>query len=88
MRGADRGRSINAPAAQFCVANIDCTHILPARRRTPTPDAGYHDGTRLHCSFINFLACIRGPQYSPDFNPIEPSFSKVKSHLRKAARLD
>jgi transposase len=25
------------------------------------------------------------PQYSPDFNPIEPSFSKVKSKLRKAA---
>jgi transposase len=25
------------------------------------------------------------PQYSPDFNPIEQGFSKVKSHLRKAA---
>jgi transposase len=25
------------------------------------------------------------PQYSPDFNPIELSFSKVKEHLRKAA---
>jgi transposase len=25
------------------------------------------------------------PPYSPDFNPIEPSFSKVKAHLRKAA---
>jgi transposase len=25
------------------------------------------------------------PQYSPDLNPIEPSFSKVKAHLRKAA---
>ncbi len=23
--------------------------------------------------------------YSPDFNPIEPSWSKLKSHLRKAA---
>jgi len=25
------------------------------------------------------------PQYSPDFNPIELGFSKVKSKLRKAA---
>ncbi len=25
------------------------------------------------------------PPYSPDFNPIEPAFSKVKAHLRKAA---
>src|SRR6266481_1922663 len=25
------------------------------------------------------------PQYSPDLNPIEPSFSKVKAHRRKAA---
>ena len=25
------------------------------------------------------------PQYSPDLNPIELSFSKIKAHLRKAA---
>jgi transposase len=25
------------------------------------------------------------PQYSPDFNPIEQGFSKMKAHLRKAA---
>jgi transposase len=25
------------------------------------------------------------PPYSPDFNPIEPAFSKLKAHLRKAA---
>ena len=25
------------------------------------------------------------PSYSPDLNPIEPAFSKVKAHLRKAA---
>ena len=25
------------------------------------------------------------PPYSPDLNPIEPAFSKVKSYLRKAA---
>lgn len=25
------------------------------------------------------------PKYSPDFNPIELAFSKIKAHLRKAA---
>jgi transposase len=25
------------------------------------------------------------PKYSPDFNPIELAFSKLKAHLRKAA---
>ena len=25
------------------------------------------------------------PQYSPDLNPIEMAFSKLKAHLRKAA---
>jgi transposase len=25
------------------------------------------------------------PSYSPDFNPIEPAFAKVKAHLRRAA---
>jgi transposase len=29
--------------------------------------------------------CEYLPQYSPDFNPIEQGFSKVKSKLRKAA---
>jgi transposase len=30
--------------------------------------------------FLGYL-----PQYSPDLNPIEQSFSKLKAHLRKAA---
>jgi len=25
------------------------------------------------------------PAYSPDFNPIEEAFSKIKAHLKKAA---
>ena len=35
------------------------------------------------------LGAIQGmlflPQYSPDLNPIEMAFSKLKAHLRKAA---
>src|SRR5262249_18144718 len=26
------------------------------------------------------------PAYSPDLNPIEPSFAKLKAHLRKASK--
>ncbi|RWF80318.1 MAG: hypothetical protein E5X63_25245 [Mesorhizobium sp.] len=29
--------------------------------------------------------CVFLPPYSPDFNPIENAFSKLKAHLRKAA---
>jgi transposase len=28
------------------------------------------------------------PPYSPDFNPIEEAFSKIKAVVRKAARLE
>lgn len=35
---------------------------------------------RAHGAWMLFL-----PQYSPDLNPIEMAFSKLKAHLRKAA---
>ena len=35
---------------------------------------------RAHGAWMMFL-----PQYSPDLNPIEMAFSKLKAHLRKAA---
>ena len=35
---------------------------------------------RLSAGFVPLL-----PPYSPDFNPIEKAFSKLKAHLRKAA---
>ena len=34
------------------------------------------------CSSLSFRQAQ--PPYSPDLNPIEPSFSKLKTHLRKA----
>jgi hypothetical protein len=34
------------------------------------------------CSNLSFRQVQ--PPYSPDLNPIEPSFSKLKTHLRKA----
>ena len=48
---------------------------LPAHRRAGVREAIEAAGARL-C----FL-----PPYSPDFNPIEKAFAKLKAHLRKVA---
>jgi transposase len=42
--------------------------------------AGVRDAIEAVGATLRYL-----PQYSPDFNPIEQSFSKLKTHLRKAA---
>ncbi len=42
--------------------------------------AGVRDAIEAVGATLRYL-----PQYSPDFNPIEQSFSKLKAHLRKAA---
>ena len=48
---------------------------LPAHRV-----AGIREAIEAPGATLLFL-----PSYSPDFNPVEPAFSKFKSHLRKAA---
>jgi transposase len=46
-----------------------------------------HKGERVR-ELIERRGCelVFLPPYSPDFSPIEEAFSKVKAHLRKAAR--
>ena len=45
-----------------------------------------HKGAGVRAAIEAVGATLRYlPQYSPDFNPIEQSFSKLKIHLRKAA---
>ena len=41
-------------------------------------------GVRDAIEAVGTTLCYH-PQYSPDFNPIEQSFSKLKAHLREAA---
>lgn len=48
---------------------------LPAHKLAGVRIATEAAGARLHCL----------PPYSPDFNPIEMSFSKLKSFLKQAA---
>ena len=42
--------------------------------------AGVKDAIEAAGATLTYL-----PAYSPDLNPIEPAFSKLKAHLRKAA---
>jgi transposase len=48
---------------------------------------GAHKGEKVR-GLIEARGCelIFPPAYSPDFNPIEEAFSKVKLHLKKAAK--
>lgn len=47
---------------------------------------GSHKGPGVQAAIKAAGATVRYlPPYSPDFNPIEKAFSKLKAHLRKAA---
>lgn len=47
---------------------------------------GSHKGPGVQAAIEAAGATVRYlPPYSPDFNPIEKAFSKLKAHLRKAA---
>lgn len=47
---------------------------------------GSHKGPGVQAVIEAAGATVRYlPPYSPDFNPIEKAFSKLKAHLRKAA---
>ena len=49
---------------------------LPAHKA-----AGIREAIEAHGATLRYL-----PQYSPDLNPIEMPFSKLKASLRKAAQ--
>ena len=43
------------------------------------------DRGHARCSRPPIASLLYLPPYSPDFNPIENAFAKLKAHLRKAA---
>jgi transposase len=76
-----------ADAALFAAYVERC--LVPALRPGQTvvlDNLSVHKGERIRALVegaggrVLFL-----PSYSPDFNPIEPAFAKVKAHLRRAA---
>jgi transposase len=55
-------------------------------------DLSAHKAEKVNKELIERKAAVRAllslPPYSPDFNPIEEAFSKIKAVVRKAARLE
>ena len=80
LDGAMNGSAFLAYVEQVLVPTLSPGDIvvmdnLPAHKPTAVREAIEGVGAELH-----FL-----PPYSPDFNPIEMAFSKLKSFLKKAA---
>jgi transposase len=80
LDGAMNGPAFLAYVEQVLVPSLAPGDVvvmdnLPAHKPTAVRKAIETAGAELH-----FL-----PPYSPDFNPIEMAFSKLKSHLKKVA---
>lgn len=78
--GAMNGNVFLAYVEQILVPSLSTGDIvvmdnLPAHKITGVRDAIEATGARL----------LYLPPYSPDFNPIENAFSKLKAHLRAKA---
>jgi transposase len=65
---------------QCLVPTLDRRDVVIMDNLSAHKAAGVRDAIEAVGATLRYL-----PQYSPDFNPIEQSFSKLKAHLRKAA---
>jgi transposase len=65
---------------QFLAPTLDRRDVVIMDNLAAHKVAGVRDAIEAVGATLRYL-----PQYSPDFNPIEQSFSKLKAHLRKAA---
>lgn len=80
LDGPMRGEVFRAWAEQFLAPSLEPGDVvimdnLPAHKVTGVREAIEKAGARL----------LYLPPYSPDFNPIENAFAKLKALLRKAA---
>ena len=76
---------------------MNATAFIAYLKRCPVPTLKRGDIVMMDSLPVHKVAGVREvieaagatlrylPKYSPDFNPIEQSFSKLKAHLRKAA---
>ena len=67
-----------------------CREVLapdpqPRRHRRPGQPAGPQGQRRTGCDRARRSEALFLPPYSPDFNPIEQAFAKIKALLRRAA---
>ena len=66
---------VQVPVRTLCSSDVVVMDNLPAHKGSAVRTAIEAAGARL----------LYLPPYSPDFNPIENAFSKLKAALRKAA---
>src|SRR6188474_1588042 len=80
LDGAMNGESFLAYVRQFLVPCLRRGDIVIMDYLSSHKSRGVRDAIEAAGATLLYL-----PPYSPDFNPIEQAFSKVKAHLRKAA---
>ncbi len=85
LDGPMNGEYFLAWVEQFLAPTLQPGHVvvmdnLSAHKVWPAPVAGVKDAIEAQGAQLLYL-----PAYSPDLNPIENAFAKLKAHVRKAA---
>jgi transposase len=78
--GAINGRSFRAWVEQFLAPTLRPGDIVVLDNLSSHKVVGVREAIEARGASVRHL-----PPYSPDLNPIEQTFSKLKAHLRKAA---
>jgi transposase len=79
LDGAINGRSFLAWVEQFLAPTLSPGDLVILDNLSSHKIAGVHQAIEVRGAQLRYL-----PPYSPDLNPIEQTFSKIKAHLRKA----
>jgi transposase len=80
LDGAMNGAAFRAYVEQVLVPSLTPGDIVIMDNLSSHKVAGVREAIKAAGAFLLYL-----PPYSPDLNPIEPAFSKLKALLRKAA---
>lgn len=80
LDGAINGESFLAYVEQFLAPTLSPGEVVLADNLGSHKVAGVREAIEARGASLMFL-----PAYSPDLNPIEKAFAKLKSDLRKAA---
>jgi transposase len=78
LDGAINGRSFLAWVEQFLAPTLSSGDLVVLDNLSSHKIAGVRQAIEARGAQIRYL-----PPYSPDLNPIEQTFSKIKAHLRK-----
>jgi transposase len=79
LNGAINGRSFRAYVEQFLAPTLDVGDVVIADNLGSHKVAGVREAIEARGATLLFL-----PAYSPDLNPIEQVFAKLKAFLRRA----